>query len=230
MIPFSRGSKNRARGGNVVLAYHVIFGAYGFWLPNDPRGSWSDFVWAWELRRFGPATTTTARRSVAHATHNRYMREAAKMFLKYPAVKLQGIQAVSAARGFARVARDNGYSLYALSILPEHVHMVIGRHHYSIEQVVRALKQGATEELINDDRHPLRDYQTAEGAPPPPWARGCWKVFLDEEADIARAVKYVNGNPEKEHLAPQRWSCVCPWQSVDLRSTAKHAIEKSRQR
>ena len=22
-----------------VLAYHVIFGAYGFWLPNDPRGS-----------------------------------------------------------------------------------------------------------------------------------------------------------------------------------------------
>lgn len=28
----------------MVLAYHVIFGAYGFWLPNDPRGSWSKFV------------------------------------------------------------------------------------------------------------------------------------------------------------------------------------------
>ena len=33
----------------VVLGYHIIFTAYGFWLPNDPRGSWSEFVAAWEL-------------------------------------------------------------------------------------------------------------------------------------------------------------------------------------
>ena len=35
----------------MIIAYHVIFGMYGFWLPNDPRGSWSDFVAAWELFR-----------------------------------------------------------------------------------------------------------------------------------------------------------------------------------
>jgi hypothetical protein len=23
-----------------VIAYHVIITNYGFWLPNDPRGSW----------------------------------------------------------------------------------------------------------------------------------------------------------------------------------------------
>jgi len=28
----------------MVRGYHVIFGMYGFWLPNDPRGSWSDYV------------------------------------------------------------------------------------------------------------------------------------------------------------------------------------------
>ena len=27
-----------------VVAYHVIITNYGFWLPNDPRGSWSDLV------------------------------------------------------------------------------------------------------------------------------------------------------------------------------------------
>ena len=32
-----------------VLAYHAIFTAYGFWLPNDPRGSWSSYVRSWEL-------------------------------------------------------------------------------------------------------------------------------------------------------------------------------------
>ena len=40
----------------MVYASHVIFCAYGFWLPNDPRGSWSDFVGSWELLRFGRAT------------------------------------------------------------------------------------------------------------------------------------------------------------------------------
>ena len=42
----------------MVHAYHAIFGAYGFWLPNDPRGSWTTFVGSWELNPFGPATKT----------------------------------------------------------------------------------------------------------------------------------------------------------------------------
>jgi hypothetical protein len=25
----------------VVVAYHVIFNAYGFWLPDDPRERWN---------------------------------------------------------------------------------------------------------------------------------------------------------------------------------------------
>ena len=50
---------------HMVLGYHVIIGAYGFWLPNDPRKSWSDFVGSWDLFRFGKATTTTETRSLA---------------------------------------------------------------------------------------------------------------------------------------------------------------------
>ena len=51
----------------MLLGFHVILSAYGFWLPNDPRGSWSDFVWAWDLFRYGPATKVETRSSVAHA-------------------------------------------------------------------------------------------------------------------------------------------------------------------
>jgi hypothetical protein len=29
----------------MVIGYHVILGARGFWLPNDPRGSGSSYVW-----------------------------------------------------------------------------------------------------------------------------------------------------------------------------------------
>jgi hypothetical protein len=50
----------------VILASHVIVSAYGFWLPNEERGSWSDFVRKYELwRDFGPATKVDTTRSVA---------------------------------------------------------------------------------------------------------------------------------------------------------------------
>src|SRR6516162_6452412 len=84
----------------MILASHVIFSTYGFWLPNDPRGSWSDFVGAWELFRFGPATKIDTTRSVAAAPHNRETRMAAKQSLKYPEVHFTGIQAKTVAEGF----------------------------------------------------------------------------------------------------------------------------------
>ncbi|HUQ68642.1 MAG TPA: hypothetical protein VM165_03905, partial [Planctomycetaceae bacterium] len=77
----------------MIIASHVIFGAYGFWLPNDPRGSWSDFVGAWELLRYGRATKTDVRASVAGAFHDQTRRLAAKKALKYPPVVFNALQA-----------------------------------------------------------------------------------------------------------------------------------------
>src|SRR3954466_2661850 len=83
-----------------ILAYHVVFGAYGFWLPNDPRGSWSIFVGSWELRRFGPIIEVTTPRSRAYAAHDRRRRLAAKGALKFPPVRFTGRQALAVAHGF----------------------------------------------------------------------------------------------------------------------------------
>ena len=66
----------------MVIAYHIIYGMYGFWLPNDPRGSWSDFVGSWELYRYGPATKVDDYRSYAHDPHDRKKRLEAKSALK----------------------------------------------------------------------------------------------------------------------------------------------------
>jgi hypothetical protein len=54
----------------MVLASHCIFTAYGFWLPNDPHGSWSEFVRSRELLRFGKATKIQDARSVACREHD----------------------------------------------------------------------------------------------------------------------------------------------------------------
>src|SRR5262245_24168095 len=122
----------------MVLAYHIVFGAYGFWLPNDPRGSWSEFVHAWELFRFGgPATTTNTRRSVAARPHDIAFRQEAKQHLKYPPVILNEREIISTATGFQNMVNKSYYRVFACAILPEHVHMVLGRHTYKVESMVR---------------------------------------------------------------------------------------------
>src|SRR5262245_27752258 len=111
----------------MVHGSHVILGAYGFWLPNDPRGSWSDFVRSWELLRFGPATKVNTRASVARKAHNRDARLAAKTALTNPPVIFTGVQAKAIGEGFGEFCRKSGVVIWACS-MPEHIHLVIARH------------------------------------------------------------------------------------------------------
>ena len=120
----------------MILASHGIFAAYGFWLPNDPRGSWSDFVRSWDLFRFGAATKTDERRSVAHSSHDRELRLAAKSALKFEPVRFTGLQARAIARGFATAVNESTYQVLACSILPDHVHVVVRRHDRDIGKIL----------------------------------------------------------------------------------------------
>jgi REP element-mobilizing transposase RayT len=198
---------------SMVHAYHVIFGAYGFWLPNDPRGSWSDFVASWELLRFGKATKGIERFELT--PRQEQLRQAAKQSLRYPPVVFSGIQAKSIGEGFAAASRKSDLSIWACSILPEHVHLVIARHRYKVEQVANLLKGAATKELTRSGLHPLASRAKTGQPPPTPWARGQWKVYLDDEESIENAIHYVEENPVKEGKPPQRWRFVTPFGGLD---------------
>ena len=192
----------------MVRAYHAIFGVYGFWLPNDPRGSWSAFVRRWELVRFGKATKVTTRESLAFKPHDHSIRRKAKSALLYPPVTLTGPQARCVGLGFRNAVNESGYHVLACIILPEHVHVVIGRCGRRIERIVGHLKGAAARALVEEQRHSLADFQTSGGETPSLWARGCWKVFLNSDAQIEKAVAYVEENPIKEGKPAQQWSFV----------------------
>jgi REP element-mobilizing transposase RayT len=194
----------------MIVGHHVIFGAYGFWLPNDPRGSWSDFVGSWDLFRYGPATTTNEARSVAHIDHDRTLRLAAKNALKYPPVQFTGIQARAIGRGFAQCVERSRRIVWACAILPDHIHLVIAHGDIQIEQSVIQFKGDATQQLVAENTHPFGHLREKNGRPPKCFARGQWKVFLDPE-DVFRAIRYVEDNPMKEGKKPQRWSFVTPY-------------------
>ncbi len=195
----------------MVIAYHAVFTVYGFWLPNDPRGSWSDFIRRWEVLHFGKATTVTTRRSLAAEPHDHNHRQAAKQALQYPTVKLDGRQALAVSKGFRQAMDESAYILHACSILPEHVHLVVARHSRKIEQIVRHLKGRATHQLNDAGMHPLKNFREDEESHPSPWARNCWRVYLDNPQRVTRAIQYVEKNPIREGKPRQNWSFVTPY-------------------
>jgi REP element-mobilizing transposase RayT len=131
----------------MIIASHVVITAYGFWLPNDPRGSWSDFVRNWELYCYGRAIKVKTIRKARHARDDE-RRNAMKRALRYPALKLTGTQALWVGRAFAKQVTQSGFQIYACAILPCHAHLVIARHRYHVEQVTNLLKGAATRTLI----------------------------------------------------------------------------------
>jgi REP element-mobilizing transposase RayT len=182
---------------------------FGFWLPNDPRGSWSDFVRKWELVRFGKATKMTGRRALDELTGAELQQlESARKALSYPPVSIDGDQALAIGRGFAKQVRKSKYTIWACSILPEHTHLVIARHWYKVEQIVNLLKGAATTRIMEEGRHPLAEYAEPDQRPPRMWAAREWKTYLDSEEAIENAIRYVEDNPEKEDKPRQTWSFV----------------------
>jgi REP element-mobilizing transposase RayT len=194
----------------MIVGYHIIFGAYGFWLPNDPRGSWSDFVGSWELFRYGPATKTTETRSLAYRDHDRRHRLAAKRALQRPPVEFTGLQARAVVRGFAKYVSRSGSLVWACAVLPDHVHAVVGPTSMKIERFVIQMKAQATKQLVAEGIHPFQEMPLENGRHPKCFARGEWKVFLDPP-DIPGAIQHVEDNPLKEGKRRQRWNFVVPY-------------------
>ena len=96
----------------MIHGYHVIVTMYGYWLPNDPRGSWSDFVGRWELVQYGRPLRALLKKSLSDLTPQEVAsRNAAQKSLLYPPVMLSQEQVQSVASGFANLVQKSGYTI-----------------------------------------------------------------------------------------------------------------------
>ena len=192
-----------------IVAYHVILTAYGFWLPNDPRGSWSKSVRSPDLFRVGGAVTPAGtRRSVAARPHDRLKRLAGKAALKREPVRFTGEQARAIVQGFGRRAKHGGAMIYALAIMPDHCHLLLSPPPIEITRFITQLKGAGTLSLKQAGLLPEAEQP---GRTPPVWARRAWKVFCYSSQDVARCTRYINNNPIKAGLPRQTWRCITPY-------------------
>jgi REP element-mobilizing transposase RayT len=140
---------------NEIIGYHSIFGAYGFWLPNDPRGSWSREVKAVHLRPFGQPIHPGTRRSVANQKHDSALRLAAKKHLLHKNVIFTDAQIECLGRGFGEFAQQMRLAIYALAIMPDHVHLVYPRAECDAEEFVGLFKRAGSRALRKAGLHPF---------------------------------------------------------------------------
>src|SRR5262245_32994440 len=103
-----------------TMAFHIVYSAYDFWLPNDPRGSWSTFVGGHRLYElFGPAKNFSCPESVARIPHDWRKRVAAKRELNFPPAKFNGVQAREIAHAIRDFVRDKSVVVLACAVMPE---------------------------------------------------------------------------------------------------------------
>jgi REP element-mobilizing transposase RayT len=194
-----------------VIGFHIIICNYGFWLPNDQRGSGSDYVRSKDLLKYGPANPNVENRSVAGNPFDPEIRRLARSELLYPHVELNGQQALSVAVGFRNEITSYGGAIHALTILPNHTHLVVPSLRYDVSRFAGRLKGAATRQLKADGLHPLANSRDKKGEIPSPWARLPWVVYLFTEEDMNRSIRYVEDNPLKDGKPRQHWNFVTPW-------------------
>ena len=182
----------------IVIAHHLIWTAYGWWLPNDPRGSTSRAIRSELIAGLGRLHQGRKRVQPASSEIRGFYNEAAGT-LTHPLLRLDAEDTTAAAEAFAQTIAQERYTCYACAIMPDHVHLLIRKHKHQAEQMIENLQTVSRLRLSASGRR-VDDH--------PVWARGGWKVFLDHPDDVRRTMRYVGENPCHISIPEQEWPFV----------------------
>ncbi len=190
----------------LVIAYHLVWTAYGCWLPNDPRGSGSTTVRSDVLRELGELHFGRKQVQPAAPEVRRFYQRAAAL-LRHPLLTFGGEARRQVAAGFAEVVAAERYTCYACAIMPDHVYLLIRKYKHLAEEMIENLKQGSRAALVEGGFRP---------ADHPSWTEGGWKVFLDHPDEVRRTIRYIERNPLPLGEEVQLWPFVTAYNDWPL--------------
>jgi REP element-mobilizing transposase RayT len=185
----------------IVIAHHLIWTAYGWWLPNDPRGSGSDTVRNDVLNELGEVHRGRKKVQPTGKTIREFYDKAA-LLLQHPLLTFNEATRTEIAAAFEQEINLQTYTCWACAIMPDHVHILIRKHKHPAEEMAENLMRARRMRLI-EKGHREKTHPT--------WIAGFgWKVFLDHPAEVQRTIRYIELNPVKIRLPEQKWSFVKP--------------------
>ncbi len=186
----------------MIIGHHLIFTAYGWWLPNDPRGSTSHEIRVEHIEPLGERHDER-KRVQPLPRELREFYEYAERVLKHDLLKFSEAERQNIAEAFAGTIRQRGYTCYAAAIMPDHVHLLVRKHRDTAETMMESLQESSRHRLR------VRDFRSAVH---PVWGGPGWKVFQFTPEDMVRTVRYIEQNPVKAQMAPQKWGFVVPYE------------------
>lgn len=195
----------------LVLGYHLIWTAYGWWLPNDPRGSMSKFVACDALKDLGELHYGRKRIQPASRVIRQFYDDA-KGCLMHELLTFDDRQRQEIANAFAQSIQAQNYTCYACAIMPDHVHLLIRKHRDPAKRMIECLQEDSAAHLRSVG---------CRGPSHPVWGGPGWKVFLDSPEDIRRVVHYIEENPGKGRLPSQHWGFVKPYDGWCFKSDVR---------
>jgi REP element-mobilizing transposase RayT len=182
----------------LVIAHHLVWTAYGWWLPNDPRGSSSHSIASSVIAELGELHR--GRKKVQPAGWEiRGFYERAREVLLFPLLTFDEAARGEIAAAFAAVIDAQCYTCYGCAVMPDHVHFLIRKHKHTAEEMIERF-QRASRDRLAQTQHRTTDHPT--------WGGPGWKVFLDHPDEVRRTVTYIEKNPLPLGLPKQRWPFV----------------------
>jgi REP element-mobilizing transposase RayT len=182
----------------IVIAYHIMWTVYGWWLPNDPRGSTSRTIRNDVLANLGDLHFGRKRIQPAGKAIRAFYEQVAQT-LQHPLLSFAQAEFSLVAEAIGLAVAKCAYTCYACAIMPDHVHMVIRKHRDLAETMIERIQSLSRRRLIEiglrNETHPA-------------WTRGGWKVFLDHPDEVWRTIRYVEENPINMKLPAQSWPFV----------------------
>jgi REP element-mobilizing transposase RayT len=191
----------------LVIAYHLIWTAYGYWLPNDPRGSGSHTIRNDVLAELGELHYGRKRIQPAGREIREFYEQAVPL-LMHPRLIFDEQCRDRIAVGFGEVIAAECYTCYACVIMPDHVHILVRKHKHQAEEMIDNLKN----QTLGD----LRDSGWCSQAHPVWSGGGGWKIFLDHPDEIRRTIVYIEKNPQPLGLPDQQWPFVTAYDGWPL--------------
>src|SRR4051812_17197335 len=119
----------------LVIAYHLVWTIYGYWLPNDPRGGTSKIIRNDLLKELG-ALHQGRKIIQPRSSELRNFDNRTAPLLQFPVIEFTSGAIATIADAISQVITTCKYTCYACAILPDHVHLLIRKHKHSAEEMI----------------------------------------------------------------------------------------------
>ena len=132
----------------MVAGYHLIWTVYGYWLPNDPRGSTSRDIRVELIKPLGEIHYGRKLVQPSSAKLREFF-EQARDVLKHPVLTFDDEEIALLGMTIGTEIIERGYTCYACAIMPDHVHLLIRRHRDKAEQMIEQFQKATRAALID---------------------------------------------------------------------------------